>query len=229
MEVLDDSYQGDKFSRTIEDLIENGYETDVYRYIREGWEIFKKNAGLFIAFTLVWALFNGVTYDTQITPWFTIKYGGLLNVLIGPCLTAGWYIAARRTSHGQELRFEHFFDGFKLWAKVIPFHLVAMIFMAIGMVFLVLPGIYLAVSYVFVIPIIVLYKEDLPLMDTLEGSRKVISKKWWNFFGFGFLLLGVNILGVLALGIGVLVSVPVSACAMYAAYEDIFGANLEDV
>lgn len=222
MELLDDNYRSNRFNRSIEDLIENGYETDAYRYIREGFEIFKKNPGLFILFTIIvfgisWALSE-------------LRFGPLINIFIGPCLAAGWYLAAQRLSHNQDLEIRHFFDGFKYWQKLVPYQVVATIFILFGMILLLFPGIYLGVSYLFIIPIILFYRDDLSLMDTLEGSRKVITKKWWNFLGFIGLLFLVNLAGVLALGVGLFVSIPTSACAMYMFYEDVFGvdtANLE--
>jgi len=222
MELLDDEYYGaDKYNRTIEDLIENGYETDVYRYIREGWELFKKNAGLFVAFTVIFGLLSWGLNE--------VKFGQLLSALISPCLTAGWFIVARKTSMNEHVEFGNFFDGFKLWQKVVPYYIVATIFTIIGFVCLLIPGFYLAVCYIFVIPLILFYDEDLPLMDVLEGSRKVVTKKWWNFFGFFWLVVLVNIAGALCLGVGLLASIPVSMCALYAAYEDIFGiGKVED-
>jgi hypothetical protein len=218
MEVLDDNYRSNPNNRTIEDLMENGYETDAYRYIREGWELFKKNAGLFVAFTLVVLLINiGLS---------EVKLGFIANLFISPCLIAGWYLVARKVSYNETVEFKDFFDGFQHWQKVVPFYLVAEIFMIIGLVCLILPGIYLAVSYLFVIPIILFYQSDLSLMEVLEGSRNVITKKWWNFLGFIGLLILVNVAGALCLGVGLLASIPTSVCATYMAYEDLFGAGV---
>lgn len=222
MELLDEDgkFALGAHNRTVDDLLANGYETDAYRYIREGWEIFRKGAGFFVAFTVITGAIGYLFSE--------VRFGSLLSILVMPCLTAGFLIAAKRISHLQPLEFGHFFDGFKLWQKIIPYALVSQIFMVIGLVFLVLPGIYLAVSYLFVAPMILFYREDLPLIDHLEASRKVVTKNWWNFLGFVGLLILVNLAGAICFGIGLLASIPVSACAVYAAYEDVFGVGSED-
>jgi hypothetical protein len=57
----------------------------------------------------------------------------------------------------------------------------------------------------------------------MELSRKTVHKHWFEVFGF-FLLLGlVNFGGFLLLGLGLLVTVPWTLCALTVAYKDIFG------
>jgi hypothetical protein len=221
MELLDDDYRSQNLNRSIDDLVENGYQTDASRYIREGFELFKKEPGLLIVYLLVVGLISWALSE--------VRLGQLAQIFIGPCLTAGWYIVARRLSHNKSVEFKQFFDGFKQWQRLVPVYLIGAIFMVIGFIFLVIPGIYLAVAYIFIIPITLFYDRELPLVDVLEGSRKVVTKKWWNLFGLLWLILGINILGALALGFGLLVSVPTSVMALYMAYEDIFGVPTEDL
>jgi uncharacterized membrane protein len=57
----------------------------------------------------------------------------------------------------------------------------------------------------------------------METSRKIITKNWFAFFGFAFALFALNLLGALALGVGLLVSVPVTSCAAAIAYKEIIG------
>ena len=59
--------------------------------------------------------------------------------------------------------------------------------------------------------------------QALETSRKIISKNWFAFFGFSFALFAINLLGMLAFGVGLLVTIPVTACAAAIAYKEIVG------
>ena len=61
--------------------------------------------------------------------------------------------------------------------------------------------------------------------DGMEFSRKLITKKWWNIFGFTLLLALINILGALVLLVGLLFTIPLTYCAIYAAFDDIVGAE----
>ncbi|MGB3138986.1 MAG: hypothetical protein WBB18_19410, partial [Nodosilinea sp.] len=59
----------------------------------------------------------------------------------------------------------------------------------------------------------------------METSRRLITKKWFSFFGLLLLLFGLNILGAIPLGLGLLITIPLSVCIVTAAYEDIVGLN----
>ena len=57
----------------------------------------------------------------------------------------------------------------------------------------------------------------------MEISRKIITRHWFSFFGFALILCALNFIGLLLLGVGLLVTLPVSACAAAIAYKEIIG------
>jgi NhaP-type Na+/H+ or K+/H+ antiporter len=61
--------------------------------------------------------------------------------------------------------------------------------------------------------------------DSMEISRKLVTKKWWNIFGFLLLLLLINFAGALVFFVGLLFTIPITYCALYAAFEDIVGTE----
>ena len=88
-----------------------------------------------------------------------------------------------------------------------------------GFILLIIPGIFLAIALAFSnMPV---YFNDLSAADAMKVSFRFIKKKWFSFFGF-FIVLGlINVAGVLALGIGLCVTIPATYLALYAAYQDI--------
>ena len=94
------------------------------------------------------------------------------------------------------------------------------------MVLLLIPGIYLAVGYMFTTFLIIDYRMEF--WQAMETSRQIITKNWFAFFGFAFALFALNVLGALAFGVGLLVSIPVSACAAAIAYKEIMGLYSAD-
>ena len=97
------------------------------------------------------------------------------------------------------------------------------IFIALGLVALIVPGIYLAVAYTFV-PLFIVFGK-IEFWDGMEFSRKLVTKKWWNIFGFVLLLMLINMVGALAFLVGLLFTIPLSYCAIYVAFEDIVGTE----
>ena len=195
-----------------EHLIQQGYETDAGNYIRRGWDIFQENMGIFIAYTLIMLLISVVSAF--------IPFGSI--VVSGP-LTAGFYIVANKISKGEPYEFGTFFKGFDFFVQLLLWTLVGGIFIALGLVALIIPGIYLAVAYTFV-PLFIVFGK-MEFWDGMEFSRKLITRNWWNIFGFVLLLFLINLVGTLAFFVGLLFTIPITYCAIYAAFEDIVGTE----
>ena len=195
-----------------EHLIQQGYETDAGTYIRRGWEIFQENIGMFIGYTLI-------TIAISVAAAF-IPFGSLL--VSGP-LTAGFYIVANKISKGEPYEFGTFFKGFDFFIPLLLWTLIGGIFIALGLVALIVPGIYLAVAYTFV-PLFIVFGK-IEFWDGMEFSRKLVTKKWWDIFGFVLLLILINMAGALAFLVGLLFTIPLTYCAIYVAFEDIVGTE----
>lgn len=198
-------------------LLEKGYDFRIGDYVSRGFEIFRQDAWPMIGFTLLLVLINVVLAVIPII-------GSLASIAINPALGVGLIIYANRVANNQERSFNTFFEGFNHLGQLIIAGLLVGIFTMLGMFLLILPGIYLAVAYSFVSPLIAL--GGLEFWPAMETSRKVITKNWFSVFLF-LLVLGLIFLGgVLALGIGIFVAYPIAYCIIYAAFEDIFGQDV---
>lgn len=92
----------------------------------------------------------------------------------------------------------------------------------LGLVLLIVPGIYLLVSYAFVLPILV--DRRLPVWEAMELSRTTVHPHWWPVFGLLLAQAAMILLGVLAAGVGLVIALPICTAALMVAYEDLFGA-----
>jgi len=86
-----------------------------------------------------------------------------------------------------------------------------------------IPIIYLSVAWSWTSFFIVFKKMDF--WPAMEASRKIIGKKWFSIFGFGFVLAGLILLGMLCLLVGLFVAIPVVTIANFVAFEQIVGLN----
>jgi len=57
----------------------------------------------------------------------------------------------------------------------------------------------------------------------MELSRRTVNPRWFGYFAFMLLLALLNLAGALLLGLGLLVTIPLSFCTVTAAYADLFG------
>lgn len=83
--------------------------------------------------------------------------------------------------------------------------------LAVGFALLIVPGVFLALAFGFA-PFLVAERTHEPL-EALRASSQLTRELKGPLFKFGLMLLGLNLLGVLALGLGTVVTVPMSALA----------------
>ena len=91
----------------------------------------------------------------------------------------------------------------------------------LGTYFLVIPGIYLGVAWMFAQLLVI--DRGLDFWPALETSRKVIHANWFPAFVFLLALGGLNILGALPCYLGLFVTMPMTFIAMALAYDKMFG------
>ncbi|MET0378609.1 MAG: hypothetical protein ABW049_06395 [Spongiibacteraceae bacterium] len=108
--------------------------------------------------------------------------------------------------------------------KILPLLLLSILMylmIVIGFVLLIIPGIYLMISYYLATPLLV--EKNLGAWQALEASRKATTKRWFAIFGL-FLLLGlINFATVFTLFIGLIWTIPMSVIAFGILYRNIFG------
>lgn len=201
----------------IEKAIAEGYKFKTGEYIQRGLDILKKNFGLYLGFFLLAIIINAALLKLESAQPGLI----IFRILINPPLIAGFFTAALKTLKKQSLAFADFFTGFESFVQLNLLNVVASILIFVGLVLLIIPGLYLSIAYSLAVPILLDRKMDF--WSALESSRKVVNKSWWSFFGFSFALGLINFLGALLLGFGLVVTVPLTFCAIAAAYEDIIG------
>jgi hypothetical protein len=200
MEIIND------YDSVTEELIDKGYRLKIEEYLRRGYDIFMKKPELFIVYTILMLIM--------------LPMGGF--IISGPLL-AGYFLVSHRLEKGRPVFIENFFDGFRYFLPLFLFTVVSGFLEGLGFILCVIPGIYLAVAWLFSTFFIIFGHMDF--WEAMETSRKLIGREWFSFFGLCIVLLMINVLGVLAFGIGVLFTIPVTGCALYAAFDDLVGAK----
>lgn len=235
------------FPFRVQQTIDRGYEFNFGEYISKGLKLATKNAGLFIAFTFVFFLIMAVLSFIPVIGQLASSF------VVGPCLGAGFLLAARRTDEDRVLEFSDFFKGFDylgdlvittiistlgILAAMIPFFAIVGFSMftldageipdipPIWSIVLLIPVFYLAISWSMATYLVVFH--GMKGWPALEASRQIVSKKWGNFFLLMIVLGLIAMAGALVLLIGLLFAYPVVVCSQYAAFRDIVGVADEE-
>ena len=227
------------------------YDFQLGEYINKGFKVVTDNLGLYLGFAALWMVIYVVSQ-------FIPVIGGLAySFVVAPTFLAGLYIVADKYDRGEHTEFADFFKGFDklgelalmtliqvviVVALMIPAIIVAVIagvsmdgnfeggsiglFLLAGLLFIV-PAVYAFVSWSFATFFIVFY--DMQPWDAMETSRKTIGARFGMFLLLTFVAGLIGVAGALALGIGLLFTLPAAALISYAAFKHIVGMPHQDI
>jgi hypothetical protein len=197
-------------------LIDKGYDFNMEKYFSEGWALFRKIPGMLILYTLIVFVISGILGSIEI-------FGSLFTSAIGPILGAGYFVVFRKMETTEKIEFGDFFKSFDDFVQLVILGVVVSIITVIGLILLVLPGIWFAVGTSFATMLVVLFR--LEFWDAITYSVKIVNKKWFHFFALIILIVLLNVAGAIALGVGLFITIPMSYGVIYACCRDIVGVG----
>ncbi len=176
----------------------------------EGWAITKPNLGLLIVGMIV---VGAISMAAAFVP-----FGSLI---VGGPLAGGMIAVALRLVAGRPAEFNNFFDGFKRFVPLMLTQLVMGVLVGVGVILLILPGLYLAVAFSFAMYLVV--DRDEEFWPALMGSMKVVNGH------IGLMLVFMIVMGLIAFvasipfGLGLLVAMPLFMISTAVLYKRLFG------
>jgi predicted Ser/Thr protein kinase len=205
-------------------VLARDYVLDIGSCLRRGWALVRSDFWPLVGITaLVLVLWGaaGSVGDTGHSASSTECTVGVVSLLLCGPLLGGLYLHFLKKIRGGRVRLETAFSGFSnSFLQLVLAGFVTDVLTVLGVLCCILPGVYLFIAWWFTLPLVI--DKRLDFWPAMRLSRKTISKYWGKFLEF-FLVLGlVNLAGLMAVGVGVFVTLPVSLAALMYAYEDIF-------
>jgi uncharacterized membrane protein len=197
--------------------------------IKFGWETFKRRPWFFIGATflivLASALCDGFTsgIDAALTGSTEDPsiIGTVINLALGTLVSMGataFFLAAHDNPDTVDL--SALWHPRPFW-KYLGASLLLSLAVAIGFVLLIVPGIIFGLMFMFATFVVI--ERELGPIDAMNESNRLTRGLKWPLLGFVLLLVLINLLGLLALVVGLLVSIPVSTLAFVHAYRVLGG------
>lgn len=189
-----------------------------------GWQKTKQNFWfLFIIQIIVFGI--NMISDSSII-------GFVLSLLTGLLITQIFL----RISENEQLNFKNFLSNITV-DKFLHYMLstiITSIFVVVGFILLIVPGIIISIMTSFA-PFILLEKDfkpswkDLSFWQVIKKSKKMTYGYKWKIFVFMLIALGINLLGLIALGVGLFFTIPTTAIAFAKMYQIIKGEEAQEV
>jgi uncharacterized membrane protein len=239
----------------IDKIIQESNDFKLGDYLGRGFELFQKDIGGFVVFTLIFFILSMVI---GVIPFV----GSIANsFFIGPALTVGIYLVARRLDRGEPTEFGQYFKGFDFMGKLPLVALATAVITSLALVpfalvvwdpawlewyqevvqnpgspppaIPVMPPLWslLLLLPLFYIGIVYSFSyhftifHGLDFWSAMEASRRLLTKHFFMFFVFGLVLGLILVVSLCLFCIGILAGFPIVYCALYAAFADLTKLN----
>jgi uncharacterized membrane protein len=174
------------------------------RWISIGWDMVKADLGSFILAALVFSLLSS-----------------MVPVIIQGPLLAGFHIYCTKKLFNRPADFADLFKGFNYLIPTLVAGLLISLFVALGTLACIVPGLVVAAMYKFTY--LFIFDKRMDFWPAMQASHAVVRNDYVGFTLFLVVLGLINLLGVLCCLVGVFVTIPLSIAAITAAYRDIVG------
>jgi len=196
-------------------------EFSVGSCISFGWEIFKKRPlfliGTFLLISLGSSIINGIFSNVLghngIGPFISFLINIVIQVFVGIA-----YVSLSLKAHDsietlelKDLWRPEFFLQYLLTSTVV------FVIVMVGLVLLIIPGIIAALMFSFSSYLVV--DRSLPVTEALKESSRITRGHRLDLLWLLFVVFGINVVGLLCLIVGLLVTIPVSMLAIVHAYR----------
>jgi uncharacterized membrane protein len=133
----------------------------------------------------------------------------------------GFHIYCMKRMFNRQAEFADLFKGFNYLVPSLVASLLISLFVALGTLACIIPGLVLAAMYKFTY--LFIYDKHMDFWPAMQASHAVVKNDYVGFTLFLVVLGLINLLGVLCCIVGIFVTIPLSVAAITVAYRDIVG------
>lgn len=191
-----------------------------------GFKLAKKNVLFFLSVFVVWAFVTFISSAVQSSPnvnkQFLLSFiFSLLMWIVNSIIAMGIIHICLEFVDGKKPNLKEIFYTKKLFNFILA-SIVRNLIIIAGFILLIIPGIIFSIKLQYSEYLIV--DKGIDAVDSLKGSWQMTKGIKWNLFLLGLLLGLINILGILALLVGLLITVPLTLLANAYVYRKLLHA-----
>lgn len=181
---------------------------DINESLTWGWQVFKANVGyLILVMLIIWVvegIFNIPNYLTSRWPPFAIF--NILQFIVAVFVSIAIVKISLRFLNGGEADFKDLYEGYPYFLDMLLGAILYFLIVLGGLILLIVPGIYWGLKYQFFRFLII--DRDMNAIDAIKRSGQITQGSKGHLLLFWLAAIGINILGAIACGIGLLVTIP---------------------
>lgn len=190
--------------------------------ISQAWKYTKENIGFFIGYFvitfLVSFLFSFIA--TKLSDRGRDILSLLMHIagwIVGIFIQMGFVKSALLITSGVKPGFNQLFANDKYFISYLVSNILYNLMVIIGLILLIIPGVYLAVRYLLFQYFIL--DKDMGPIESLEAASRASEGKRGFIFWLSCVLILLNIAGALLLGVGLLITIPITILSFAIVYR----------
>ncbi|MCK8825939.1 hypothetical protein [Fuchsiella alkaliacetigena] len=186
-----------------------------------GWDLTKENLGFFIILSIIYfavlyipLFIAGAVMEVNYSLGIVLQ---VIDYILDIIVYLGFIKIAFKFYDDEEVSYGDLFSQSHLFFKFIGGMILYVLISGIGFILLIIPGVILAIKLFFFDYFII--DKDYGVIESLKESYALTKGVKFNLFLFFLMLTGINILGLLFLLVGLLVTFPMSMLATVYVYR----------
>jgi len=222
-------------SGSIQEGIAAPYDFQIMDVIKEAWQRTSGlkgpvlGAGILIVIALTAVTFACMlllnlipNIDEGVISLFATVISLIITVFSYPFF-AGIIMMGLHRSIDAPVSYKMAFSYFGYTLAIIIASICMSIMITLGMVLLIIPGIYLSIAYMFTLPLIV--DKNMDFWQAMETSRKAATQHWFKLFFTAALMVIIYLISAIPLGLGLIWTIPMFIALNGVLYRRIFGVE----
>lgn len=186
--------------------------------IKFGWEKIRTHSALIFKVILTVFGLQIVQSVVQKSLGSTMEgiFASLILIIVNIVIGAGALVITLNIARGTHAEYSQIIPPIDMVARYFFATILSCIIIVVGFVLLIIPGIYLALRFSMVRYAVI---DGKGIIDSLKESGRLTEGVKWKLFLFFVVLTVLNILGFIALFVGLLVTVPITMVAYAHVYQ----------
>jgi len=194
--------------------------------ISYAWRKFAGNALSWVVLMLIAGIIQGLlnwAFNDR-DSFATNVIGTLVIAIVGYLLQAAFVTGALQETDGTKPSIGSFFRLRNIGAVIVACFLVAVL-TTVGLILLIIPGLIVMFMTWWTLQFVIDRNQD-PI-TAIKSSFGAIASDWGTLLLLALAMIGLNILGLIPLGLGLFITVPMTIIASTYAYRVITGGRVE--
>ena len=172
---------------------------------RQLWKYFPELLLIFIIAIVIGIPSGMGDWSQGAASGFLSFLGAVYGILIVGPVNYGVSFAYLKASREESLEIKNMFEAFQTYWNAVLASLLVCVFVVIGFILLIVPGIVFACKLAFTPYLVVDRKMDV--IEAVKGSWNMTRGHAWKVFLIGLLAVPISIAGLICFGVGIILSI----------------------